>query len=70
MLPEPGAPWSWGAEQRAWEEYLVVQTGKNLPAMQETQVQSLGGEDPWRREKQPTPVFLRARVHGVAKSQK
>ena len=25
---------------------LLVQTVKNLPAMQETQVQSLGGEDP------------------------
>ena len=25
---------------------LVVQTGKNLLAVQETQVQSLGGEDP------------------------
>ena len=25
---------------------LVAQTVKNLPAMQETQVQSLGGEDP------------------------
>ena len=33
----------------------------NLPAIQETQkmrVQSLGWEDPWRREGQPTPVFL------------
>ena len=26
--------------------YLVAQTVKNLPAMQETQVQSLGQEDP------------------------
>jgi len=26
--------------------------------MQETQVQSLGWEDPWRRDWQPTPVFL------------
>ena len=26
--------------------------------MQQTQVQSLGQEDPWRREWQPTPVFL------------
>ena len=26
--------------------------------MQETQVQSLGQPDPWRREWQPTPVFL------------
>ena len=38
--------------------FLVVQTVKNLPAMQETWVQSLGGEDPWRRKWQPTPVFL------------
>ena len=26
--------------------FLVAQTVKNLPAMQETRVQSLGGEDP------------------------
>ena len=26
--------------------FLVAQTGKNLPAMQETQVQSLSWEDP------------------------
>ena len=33
---------------------------KNLPAKQETQVQSLGQEDPppWRREWLLTPVFL------------
>ena len=29
---------------------LVVQTVKNLPAMQETQVQSLGREDPLEKE--------------------
>ena len=29
---------------------LVVQTVKNLPAMQETQVQSLGQEDPQEQE--------------------
>ena len=33
---------------------------KDLPAMQKTQVWSLGWEDPWRREWQPTPVFLLA----------
>ena len=37
---------------------LVAQTAKNLPAMQETQVGSLGQEDPWKREWQPSPVFL------------
>ena len=37
---------------------LVAQLVKNLPAMQETLVQFLGWEDPWRRDKLPTPVFL------------
>ena len=31
---------------------------KNPPAMQETWVQSLGQEDPLRKEWLPTPVFL------------
>ena len=40
---------------------------KNPPAMQETQemmVPSLGGEDPWRRAWQATPVFLSGESHG------
>ena len=37
---------------------------KNLPAMQETHVGSLGGEDPLEREWQPTPVFLPREFHG------
>ena len=37
---------------------LVAQRVKNLPAIQETWVQSLDQEDPWRRECQPTQVFL------------
>ena len=37
---------------------LVAQRIKNLPAMRETWVQSLGWEDPWRRAERPTPVFL------------
>ena len=37
---------------------LVAQTVKNLPAVQETWVQSLGQEDPLERARQPTPVFL------------
>ena len=32
--------------------------------MQETQVQSLGQEDPWRREWKPTQVFLPGEFHG------
>ena len=39
---------------------LVTQMGKNLPAMQETQV----GKILWRRERLPTPVFLPGESHG------
>ena len=53
----------------------VAQTIKNLPAVQETWVRSLGQEFhpdqewqefsiPWRREWQPTPVFLPEKSHG------
>ena len=37
---------------------LVAQLVKNLPAMQETPVKFLGWKDHWRRDRQPTPVFL------------
>ena len=37
---------------------LITQLVKNPPAMQETPVQFLGQEDPWRRDRLPTPVFL------------
>ena len=46
---------------------LTAQWVKNPPAMQETQetqVQSLSREDPWRRKWQPTPVFLPEKSHG------
>ena len=36
----------------------------NLPAMQETWVQSWVGKILWRREWQPTPVFLPGEPHG------
>ena len=36
----------------------------NLPTMWETQVQSLGQEDPWRRKCQPMPIFLPGKFHG------
>ena len=45
--------------------FLVVQMVNNLPAMEETGVQSLGGEDPQRGEWQPTPVFLPEEFHGL-----
>ena len=37
---------------------------KNLPAVWETQVQSLGWEDPLEREWLPTLVFLPGEFHG------
>ena len=48
---------------------LVAQTAKNLPAMHEIWVRSLGpipgsGRYPWRREWKPTPVFLPGESHG------
>ena len=37
---------------------------KNLPAMQETRVQSLGWEDPLEKEMATTLVFLPGKSHG------
>ena len=37
---------------------------KNLSAMWETHIKSLGWEDPWRKEWLPTPVFLPVKFHG------
>ena len=63
---------------------LVAQLVKNLPAVQETLVQSWVGKVPCRRNRLPTPVFLpgheecpyavdrrvwRATAYGVTKSQ-
>ena len=42
----------------------MAQMVKNLPAMQETWVQSLGVEDLLERKWQPTPVFLPGESHG------
>ena len=58
---------------------LVTQMVENLPAMQEIQVQSLGGEDPLEKEMVTHSSILawripwtrgvwQATVHGVAKS--
>ena len=57
---------------------LVAHFVKNLPAMQETQVQSLGGEDPlgegngnslqYSCLENPMDRALWATVHGVTKS--
>ena len=42
---------------------LVAQMVKHLPTMLETQVRSLGWEDPLEKD-QPTPVLLPGKSHG------
>ena len=37
---------------------------KNLPAMYETWISSLGWKDPLEKEKATTPVFLTGKSHG------
>ena len=37
---------------------------KRLPTMRETQVQSLGREDPLEKEMATTPVLLPGKLHG------
>jgi len=46
------------------DAYLVAQMVKILPAMQDTQVDPWVRKIPWRREWQPTPVFLPREFHG------
>ena len=43
--------------------FLVAQTLKNLPAMWETQVQSLGWEDSLEKGMEPTPILLPKESH-------
>ena len=43
----------------------MAQLVKYPPTMQETWVQFLGWEDPWRRERLPTPVFWPGEFHGL-----
>ena len=50
--------------QYSWAS-LVTQLVKNQPAMWETWVQSLSWEEPWRRERLPTPVFWPGEFHGL-----
>ena len=47
---------------------LVAQLVKNLSAMQETWVWSLGWEDSWREKRLPNPIFWSGEFHGVAES--
>ena len=45
-------------------DFQAAQLVKNLPAMWETWVQSLGWEEPWRREWILAPVFLSGEFYG------
>ena len=45
-------------------DFLVAQMVKGLPTMQETRVQSLGREDPLKKEMVTPPVFLPGESHG------
>ena len=69
---DPGLIPGWGRSagegigyplQYSWAS-LMAQMAKNPPARWETSVQSLGWEDPWRREWLPTPVFWPGESHG------
>ena len=55
---------NWTELMHIFGAYLVAHMVKNLPALQETWVRSLVGKIPWKREWQPTPVFLLGEVHG------
>ena len=66
LLRQKGKLFCWSSFKcliNVWAS-LVAQMVKNLLTMQETRVQSLGQEDPWRRAWQPTPVLLPGESHG------
>ena len=59
LIPELGRSPGEGISypiQYSWVS-LVAQMVKNLPAMRETWIQSLGWEDSWRKAWQPTPRY-------------
>ena len=68
LVPFKCLPWfkqvhynCWGFPGGSGKRIKIV---KNLPAVQETQVQLLVRKIPWRRKWQPTPVFLPGESHG------
>ena len=50
--------------QYSWA-FLMAQLVKNPPAIQETWALSLGWEDPLKKGKATTPVFLPGELHGL-----
>ena len=73
MAPTPPAPFLmanlWVFPKRYPLQYswasLVAQLLKNLPAMQETWVQSLSWVDPLEKGRLPTPIFWPGEFHGL-----
>ena len=53
-----------GRSEKLSQASLVAQTVKNLPAVQETKVQSLVWEDSLEKEMQPSLVSLPGESHG------
>ena len=73
MVITPGGKWRRGCDQRGLKQLLetsnhllslMSQRVKNLPAMQETQVRPLGGENPLEKEMAMPPAFLPEKSHG------
>ena len=55
--------WAWSKSYRCAS--LMAQMVKNLPAIREMWVQSLGWEDPLKKKWLPTPVFWPREFHGL-----
>ena len=47
-----------------YQNIIVAQLVKNLPAMRETWINPWVGKIPWRRKWQPTPALLPEKSHG------
>ena len=76
--PRADSHWGWSSESQdlgpmvfppEWCPHSVfasslLNTVKNLPTVQETQVQPLGQEGPLQKEMAPPPVFLSREFHG------
>ena len=54
----------WGGNYQDSETSLVAQMVRNLPAMQENQVQPLGWEDLLQKGMPTPPIFLLGEFHG------
>jgi hypothetical protein len=48
-----------------YQNIIVAQLVKNLPAMRETWINPWVGKIPWRRERLPTPVSWPEKFHGL-----